>query len=431
MKRIPTTEVRTYAPGEKQQAFHRDPAKYRLLIGAWGSGKTTTLIWEDICLALEYPGSQGVIYRKTYPALRDTTKRDYLANCPRELIRTETRTEGREEIEFVNGSRRLFRCLDDYRKLGSTQWDVVNVDEAEEVDEEEFRTLAFGRLRGTVGPRRMVLASNPPNIDHWLYDFFVSQANADTAVHHFSTYDNQTNLPDGYLAKLETMPPMWKRKYLYGQWGVLAEGAQVFTNFRDDLHIAPLKYAAGLPLIRGWDFGFHHPACVWLQVAPTGHVAILHELLGKEEDLRHFAKRVVETTNQRFGPRTCEDYCDVAGTQKNDRGPTAVQILHNEFRIFPGYRKVGLFQSVTQINDLLERLPLGLPMLRLAPHCRLLREAFAGGYCMDKKTDLPKKDGFYEHVVDALRYGITPVLAGSVPSLYEGKPFPRRWRSAV
>src|SRR5438128_2100530 len=186
-----------YEPSEKQQAFHANPAKYRCVLGAWGAGKTTLLCVEDVLLAMEFPGSLGAVYRKTYPALRDTTKRDYLRHLPPELVKREIKSEGREEIEFLNGSRTLFRCLDDFRKLGSTQFDRVSIDEAWEIEEEVFRTLAYGRLRGAVGPRRLMLATNPPNIDHWLYKFFVEEAETDQErqTFHFSTYDNAEHLP--------------------------------------------------------------------------------------------------------------------------------------------------------------------------------------------------------------------------------------------
>lgn len=425
--------IRTYQPSEKQQQFHRHPAQYRLALGAWGSGKTTILIWEDILGALQYPGSVGVIYRKTYPALRDTTKRDYFRQCPPEFLEEVIKSEGREEAIFINGSRTLFRCLDDSRKLGSTQWDRVGIDEAWELEEDIYTTLAFGRLRGTVGPRKLVLASNPPNISHWLYDVFVANAGADTYVQSFSTYDNAANLPPGYIAKLETMTVAWKKKFLLGQWGVLAEGAPVYEDYREDIHVADLPTIKNRPVIRGWDFGFHHPACVWIQITESGHIHILHELLGKEEDLRHFARRVQQISQDEFPGSKFEDYCDVAGTQRQgvDLGKTAVQILHNEFSIFPGCRRLGLWNSIERIRYLLKTLANGIPLLRMRARCRLTRESFGGGYAMDRNTDLPKKDGFYDNIQDAFRYAAIGSLATTTPSVYEGKALPRRWRMAI
>src|SRR5262245_3473649 len=83
--------VATYQPSPVQNLFHQDPAKFRLLLGAWRAGKSVAMIWECILLGLEHPGARFAIFRKTYPALRDTTWRDFLAECPPELIVGEPR----------------------------------------------------------------------------------------------------------------------------------------------------------------------------------------------------------------------------------------------------------------------------------------------------------------------------------------------------
>ena len=64
---------------------------------------------EDVLLAHEYPGSTGVIFRRYYPSLRDTTKRTFFDWIPRDLIAHEVKSEGREEVGYHNGSRTLFR----------------------------------------------------------------------------------------------------------------------------------------------------------------------------------------------------------------------------------------------------------------------------------------------------------------------------------
>ena len=259
---VPQQVTLAYTPTAKQRTFHAAPAKFRLLLGAYGSGKTKMLIWEDIQQALDFPGSLGVVYRKFYPSLRDTTKKEYLDALPAELVQQVIRSEGREEVEFVNGSKTWFRCLDDWRKVGSTQFDRISVDEAWEISYADYKVLAYGRLRGKIGPRRIVVASNPPQRDHWLHKEFVELPTADKAIFHFSTYDTAQYLPDGYIRDLESQPEQFKRKFLFGEWGAISNGAPVFTAFRTDLHTGDFRTIPGVPIIRGWDFGYHHPACL-------------------------------------------------------------------------------------------------------------------------------------------------------------------------
>jgi hypothetical protein len=427
-------EVGTYRPSEKQGLFHASPAKFRLLLGAWGSGKTKMLVWEDILLALEFPGSLGVVYRKTYPALRDTTKRDYITECPPEIIANIVKSEGREEIEFINGSKTLFRSLDDYKKLGSTQFDRISVDEALELTKDDFLMLSMGRLRGKVGPLRMMLATNPPNRDHWAYDFFVEHATTDTAVFHYSTHDNVEHLPAEYVARLESMPEAWKKKYVRGEWGIAVDGAAVFGEFREAFHVTDGKAIPGVPILRGWDFGFHHPACCWVQVAPTGHVVVLHELMGKDLDLRAFGQQVIATSDRLYPYADFVDYCDAAGSQVNDRGPSATDILRREFKLHPRFRRMGIHESIERLRYLLGRLTNGRPLLQFDRSCVLLIDAFGGGYIMEEHPqpgkELPKKDNYYDHLVDALRYCVVGHV-GTAVSPYAGKPFPSGWRATL
>jgi hypothetical protein len=422
-----------YTPNVSQGPFHASTAKYKLLLGAAGSGKTVALVVEDILLAIDYPGSTGVVARRYYPSLRDTTKRTWFEWCPRELIKREIKSEGREEVELHNGSRTLFRVFDDYKKLGSTAFDRISLDEAIEVEEREFLTL-IARLRGLRGPRRLMLATNPPDEDHWLYRWFVTQERPEKHVFHSATYDNREHLPEEYIRELEQYPPAWREKFLFGRWGFLSDGQPVFEGFDPIVHIAKLDVAPELPVIRGWDFGFVHPACVWLQQQPSGHLLWLHELLGSNEDLRSFARRVLEESRRVFPEnREWYDYCDVAGTYRNDRSPTSVQILREEFGLSPYARKYGIEYTVERMRGLLRKDVEGRRLLRVNEPCRLSRRAFMGGYAMDPSRDQPNKDGFYDNLMDAGRYPITAITHGMFePSTqqYAGKALPN-WRLAI
>jgi hypothetical protein len=75
-------------------------------------------------------------------------------------------------------------------------------------------------------------------------------------------------------------------------------------------------------------------------------------------------------------------------------------------------------------------MPLGNPLLRFDRQgCPLLIDAISGGYAMDERTDEPKKDGYYDHLVDALRYACVGGGASqSGGSKFAGRPFPKTWR---
>lgn len=437
---MPTKEVSlNYKPnGEATRLYHQSPAKYRLMMGGAGAGKTTAACVEDIIQALEYPGSTGVVFRRHYPSLRDSTQRQYLAQIPPELASAGkyVKTEGREAFHWHNGSRTLFRCLDDFFKLGSMEFDRVVIDEAREVAENEFREVVFRRLRGQVGPRRLTCCTNPPDDTHWLYQFFVAEGadDPDRAVFHCSTYDNAKHLPDGYIRGLEKMTPQEQRQYLFGLWGVVADGPAVYPEFTEHLHVARLRPMLGHEVLRGWDFGFTAPACVFVQIDATANVSVLHEVIGKDQTLPTFATRVVQETDRYFPDCPVRDYCDIAGTQRNDRGPTAVKILRDQFRIQPHYRKQGVHQGMEAIRRLVKDLGAnGVPRLRLNATCKTGIKAMAGGLYIDPKTDEVARVHPYIDWFDALRYVLTPTIAmaAATGSDYERSPLPKSWRVAV
>lgn len=442
-------KIDTYRPSPKGQLFHADPAQFRLLMGAWGAGKSTMSIWELLITAVENPGALLLMFRKTYPALKDSTWGDFLRECPDELIADGSlrRSEGREEVTLINGSVIRARCLDDWKKLGSMSFDFILCDEAYEFDEKEFDMLAFGRLRGKVGPRRMVLATNPPNRKHWLYKRFALSNDPNFTVHHFDSRDNYVicdqehptacqrpveacdpfgrpappgfvchhNLPPGYIDNLLKRPETERKRFLEGQWGYVTEGTPIYGEFSPSRHVANLKVEPGVTVYRGWDFGFRHPACVWLQALPTGHVHVLRELMGDSEDIESFARRVQTLTAQHFPNFPLVDYCDVAGIQKNDLGTSCVAVLRRH-GINPRFRKLRIWKTIEGVRDLIARTSLGVPLLRVHTECHWVIEAFAGGYVIDVKPsgeEMPQTRGdagIHTHVMDALRYALADVF---------------------
>ena len=151
--------------------------------------------------------------------------------------------------------------------------------------------------------------------------------------------------------------------------------------------------------------------------SPLGRNA---ELLGTNEDIEMFSRRVKQRTLERFADLPVMDYCDAAGVQKNDLGFSCVQILRRN-NIVPRFRKLKIWPTVEGLRDLIARTHLGVPLLRVHAECTWIREALTGGYRLHIANDgveTPKKDGLYDHCVDALRYALADILR-PVASAYE------------
>lgn len=181
------------------------------------------------------------------------------------------------------------------------------------------------------------------------------------------------------------------------------EGARVYPIFRSDVHVKQLKYNPYRTIWRGWDFGYNHPACVWVQ-EEDGVLHVLHELLGEEILITDFADEVKAVSRRLFPGCTFKDAGDPAGNFKNDKTErTSIDILRQKgIRICMKKRPVK--DGIQVIRGLLApRVPDLKPRLLVDPVCETLIDGFLGGYTRDEDDD-PIKDGYYEHMFDALRY---------------------------
>ncbi len=183
------------------------------------------------------------------------------------------------------------------------------------------------------------------------------------------------------------------------------KGRKVFNEYNETIHRRKLKPNPNLLFLRGWDFGYHRPACVITQIDTNDIWLILQEFLGCDEPLEIFAKRVLE--NSPAGKY--KDFCDPAGAQSSDKSVrTSIEIL-NAFGIYPIYKKSTAAERVRIIRSKLLIRSDKQPGLLLDTSCKILNEGFLGGYHYPEnptpnQEDTPEKDGFYDHLFDALGY---------------------------
>lgn len=400
-----------YEPLDKQKAFHISTAKYRLYIGAWRAGKTFAGCYEAYKQSILYPKNCGVIGRKDYTDLRDTTMKTFFDVVPEEEIKSYNKTEHR--VVLLNGSEIYFRELKDGAGLGSLNLGWFYIDEAEEVQESIFDRLK-GRLSLQHASGRGWLTSNPPNEDHWIFKQFEENPDPMFETFHASTYENKDNLPQGYIISLEKLPPSWRKKYLEGQYGFTPDGTPYYEGYVETLHKQLINYDPSQTVHCGWDFGKQRPAFVATQVTRSGQWNILHEILGANIGIHKFADLIVLPTMARMFPGArCIHYGDPACNQVSDKSEqTTFQILlskgilihsrPSEYRL----RKEIIEKKINTITN-------GMPNMVVHPNCRIINDAFLGGYHyptysinnqFTEKYDNPYHDNFYSHLMNALEY---------------------------
>jgi hypothetical protein len=274
-------------------------------LNARGGGKSFAVRIKASLLCLQYPGIKVMIIRKTYPELQENhiIPLCELLKCyaPNRTDRIASYNDSKKNINFLNGSRILFRYCDnekDAERFQGTEVDILFIDEATHQSEEKMKKLT-ACVRGVNGfPKRVYMTCNPGNEGHgWVKRLFIDKAykdgeNPDDYMFIQSLVtDNkalmETN-PD-YIKQLEALPPKLRKAWLEGDWDVY-EG-QFFEDFRNDpdnynsrqwTHvIPPFDIPEGWKIYRAFDWGYNKPfACGWYAVDYDGVVYHILELYG-------------------------------------------------------------------------------------------------------------------------------------------------------
>lgn len=278
-----------YRPMPVHAAFHQSLAYERFLFGAFGSGKTWAICAEAIAWCLEQPGINGMIARRTVPELRDTTESVFFEILPHDLrVAGETRRTGGhvESFTFPNGSRVIFRAIDDWEKQKSQNLGFLALDECDEFDEEtiegmksrirqreplpEARKLGATKIR-----RRGIWAASNPAGHNWVWRRAVNPATKLEGTEYWkSTSFDNPYLPPEYIDSLLQYPPQWIRRYVLCQFDDFA--GQIYESWSWDDHVLkkPLKIGTANTFWMGMDPGTRSPtAGLWVVIDPDGSIS--------------------------------------------------------------------------------------------------------------------------------------------------------------
>lgn len=434
-----------YAPGPVATAFHRDDtSRVKLLIGPFGTGKTSAAAWDIVDFQSErvlpvrgVRRTRFAVVRNTYPELRDTTIKTYLDWFPdtvfgrynstdkRYLLRIEDR-----EIEI------LFRALDipkDVRDLLSLELTGAHVDEAREIHEDVIKGL-LGRIgrypslkdcggaQPFLSPPQVILTGNYPSTEHYLYRDFVSLRIDGYSIYEQAQSENKHNLRAGYYEDLErdyANRPDLLRTLVLGQWGVTVRGKQVYPEFVRAFHVAqgPLKPLDTL-VIRGWDNTGLSPACAVTQLGPTGQWLILHEFCGDDIGITDFGEEVKAWCAQTFGSKAkYRDIGDPAGKNRDSNKMSPANYLRKlDIKVEDGIQTFKIRREA--VAGRLSKLINGKGAMLIDPSCTRIIDGFEGGYAYPEygnsgvfKPEPAKNE--YSHIHDALQYPATRLFVST------------------
>jgi len=214
---------------------------------------------------------------------------------------------------------------------------------------------------------------------------------------------------DGYLRIDDCISAMRRASRAGGEAEMLCKRPSkehvVFDEFEPDVHIKAIDYDANLPLYRSIDFGFVNPfVCLWIQVDEKGVVRVIDEYVRSRATIDVHAEQIKDRTPG-GEQRVAATFCDPAGRSTNDvTGTSTIRELRS-LGIITRYRRSGILEGIELIRRAI-RAGDGASRLVISPRCQRLIEAMRCYHYPEggAGSELPLKDGLYDHPIDALRY---------------------------
>ena len=448
-------EDKIYVPTRTGAIAHHDDSFVRVIMGPYGSGKSTWAATEIVRRACDSPvwhsgrrRSRWGIVRNTSGELQTTTLATWLSwfeglgdvrKRQKPIMTYEhTFSDGKGIVELEL----LFIALDrpeDVRKIKSLELTGCYINELSEVPK-----AALAHMKGRVNryPSKafcqepywsgIIADTNPPEDDHWIYKDFEENAYPNHKLFkqppgllrdenrwiRNPDADNADHLPDNYYEMLaEGQSQEFIKVFCLGEYGSVGFGKRVYPEFNPDFHaVESLTAIQGEQLILGWDFGLT-PACVVMQLSPRGQLLILKEYVADGMGIRSFAESIVIPSLLKDFP-----YCKVGMSIADPAGNSRSEIIE-EMSCIGELSSLGIPTRGARTNDIdprigsvkyfLNKMIDGKPGMALDRRaCPTLFKGFVKDYVYarvavsgeERYKDKPNKN-MASHPMDALGYG--------------------------
>lgn len=384
-------------------------------------------------MAYAYPGITMMIIRRTYPELMANHIKPLRAKLkcgsPSALA---TYNDSQKVIRFPNGSEILFGYCNsesDVDRYQGTEVDVLFIDEATQLSEEQIKKLVACVRGVNEYPKRVYYTMNPGGKGHAYIkrifidkDYISGERAEDYSFIQAKVYDNSALMDSDpeYVHSLEALPDALRSAWLDGNWDAFV--GQVFGEFRNNPDgyrsrmwshvIDDVEPDDSWKIYRGFDFGYTKPfACLWVGIDHYDRMFVLREYYGctRQPDTgvqmepREIAKRIreIEQTDPMLKGRHIIGIADPAIWQMTT-GESIADMMERERVTFSkgdNTRLAGLMQMHYRLAFNEE----GFPMLYINRSCRhLIRTLPLLIY--DEKHPEDVDTTMEDHLYDALRY---------------------------
>jgi len=221
--------------------------------GGSRSSKTYSLCQLIICYCIQNPKRRVSIVRKSFPALSGSVMKDFFEVLDQlNIYEKEYHNKSSSNYRFPNGSYVEFFSVDDSQKLRGRKRDLLFINEANEIDREEFLQL---NLRTT---EKIFIDFNPSDVDSWIYPLI----ERDDSLMIHSTFRDNPFLEKRIIKEIEDLIKLDPDYYNIYNLGLPSKNN--YTVFNHQQTYSEINEEKVQDIILGLDFGFSHPTALVL-----------------------------------------------------------------------------------------------------------------------------------------------------------------------
>jgi len=272
-------EERSYQPYGECLRLMGDKGREVLLAGPAGTGKSRACLEKMNLVAMQAP-IRGAIVRK----VRKTLSQAALVTWEEKVLpKPHPCRFWTEDQEYRYGSGAVVAVcgLDDPEKIKSTEFDLIYVQEATELDQLDWELLVSRLRNGVLSYQQLMADCNPADPYHWLKQRcdsgkcqLLDTRHEDNPVLFDHGRAEWTTFGRNYLETLDTLTGFTYQRLRLGQW-VAAEG-MFFTEWNPRIHVVDEPLGGLDPEWPRWvsvDYGFAAPWCaLWFARDPESRV---------------------------------------------------------------------------------------------------------------------------------------------------------------
>ena len=249
-----------------------------LISGPAGTGKSRACLEKIFAVCLLTPNTRALILRKTLRSLGSTalvTWRRYVikeALATGEVVYYGGSQQEAAQYRFKNGSTVTIGGLDNPTRIMSSEYDIVYVQEATEINLEDLEFIKTRLRNWNISFQQLIMDCNPAGEKHWLKlradegtTALIESRHEDNPVL-FNSDGTLTEKGEHYIGILDKLTGVRYKRLRLGLW-VSADGI-IYEEFDPYYHICEWEYdeeGNRLPLPEEWlrywviDFGYVHP----------------------------------------------------------------------------------------------------------------------------------------------------------------------------